>query len=459
VLLALGRAAASTPLLALVAVILVAMSVLVVLRPEALLLLLVAGLPWESKLAYPSATVTALALIRVTLPALFLVRAFTRRDRLILPRFLAPLGAFLLLTMLSLMVSPDPSEGITKTLRYGIFATSLFVAIQLLGDRAAMLRAIRVLAISASAASIYALVGFLSGKLTRAAGPIADPNDFGDLIVAVIPLTLFLLVEDRKWRVLWGLALAALLAATLGSLSRGALVGLGGLLVWGILTRRVSAVALLGAAALIATVLVAGFAFFGSVVNEHISGRERITSSSAAARIVFWEAAASMSADHPLLGVGPERFDAEREKYLYNSPVPLEGRENEQQSRGPVRTVHNSYLEVAAENGTPAALVFCFFLLAIWGSLRDFLQGSVDRLDDQGKRLAAALQGVLITAALSGFFVSGELEASFWLAAVLTGALTAGPSARALGATSRRRVARVHLADSLPVAATRPARP
>jgi putative inorganic carbon (HCO3(-)) transporter len=428
VLIALDRAVAVAPVSVLVAVVLVTASVLVVLHPEALLLVLVASLPWESKLAYPSASVTVVAFARVILPVLFMARAFVRRDRLATPRFLAPLGVFLLLTMLSLMVSPDPGEGIVKTLRYGIFAASLFAAIQLLDDRATIIRAIRLLAISASAASIYALVSFLSGELTRAAGPIADPNDFGDLIVAVIPLTIFLFVEDRKWRVLWGLVLATLLAAALGSLSRGALVGLVGLLVWGVLTRRVSAVALLGAGTLIATVLVVGFAFFGSVVQKRLSDRERITSSSAAARVVFWEAAANMSADHPLLGVGPERFDAEREKYLYNSPIPLEGRENGQQ--GPVHTVHNSYLEVAAENGIPAALVFCLFLLAIWISLRKYLLDPANRVDDQGRRLAVALQGVLIAAVLSDFFVSGELEASFWLAAVLAGALTAGSAAR-----------------------------
>jgi putative inorganic carbon (hco3(-)) transporter len=395
-------------------------------RPGWLLLALVACLPWESKLAFPSATVTVLAFSRVALPALFVLSAFLRRDRLLLPRFLAPLAVFLLLTLLSLMVSPEPSEGIVKTLRYLIFGVSMFASIQFLRDRTTLLRVIRVLAISAAAASIYALVGFLDGQLTRAAGPVSDPNDFGDLIAFVIPLTVFLFVEDRKWRALWGLVLTALLAATFGSLSRGALVGLVGLVVWGIVTRRVTAVALLGAATLVATIVLVAFAFFGPIVKERLLGRERITSSTAAARIVFWEAAASMSAHHPLVGVGPERFDAERERYLRGTPIALESRvSNSSQVRDLVRTAHNSYLEVAAENGIPAALAFGVFLLAIWASLRSFLVGPAGRLDDQGKRLAVALQGALITAVLSGFFVSGELEASFWLIGVLAGALTA----------------------------------
>jgi putative inorganic carbon (HCO3(-)) transporter len=424
--LALGGAAAVAPGVAVAAVILLCSAALVLARPELLLLALVTSLPWESKLAYPSPTVTVVAFTRVALPVLLLLRIFVRRDRLIVPRFLAPLGVFLLLTLLSLMLSPEPGEGLVKTVRYLIFATSLFVAIQLLGDRGTLLRAIRLLAISAAAASIYALVGFLDGQLTRAAGPVADPNDFGDLIATVIPLAVFLFLEDRKWRVLWGLVLTALLSATLGSLSRGALVGLGGLLVWGILTRRVSAVALLGATTLLATILVLAFAFFGSVLGERISGRERITSSTAAARIVFWEAAASMSTHHPLLGVGPERFDAERERYLRGTPVALESRiSTSSQTRELIRSVHNSYLEIAAENGIPAALAFCAFLLAVWGSLRNF-SAQAGRYDDQGKRLAAALVGALITTVLACFFVSGELEASFWLVAAFAGALTGG---------------------------------
>lgn len=398
---------------------------------ELLLLALLAGLPWESKLAYPSATTTVLAIIRVSLPVLFLARAFIRRERLILPSFLWPLALFLLLTLLSLMLSPEPGEGIVKALRYLIFAASLFVAIQLLGERRRMLRAIRLLVLAAAAASVYALVGFLDGQLTRAAGPINDPNDFGFLLVAVIPLAAFLFAEERNRRALWGFALAALLAATLGTLSRGTLVGLGGLVVWALLTRRLSVVALLGAGAILATILLVGFVFFGTVLSARISGREKITSSSAAARTLFWKAAVGMTADHPLLGVGPERYDAERERYLRSSPVPLEHRISDQsQARDLVRTVHNSYLELAAENGIPAAMTFLLFLLAIWLALGNFARAAGAGPDEQGKRLAGALQGALITAVLSGFFLSGQLEPSFWLVAVLTGALTAALAPR-----------------------------
>jgi putative inorganic carbon (HCO3(-)) transporter len=436
---ALGSAVAVAPAPALAATILLPVAVAMFLRPDLLLLVLIAGVPWESKLAYPSATTTLLALIRVVLPVLFVAWALIRRERLILPRFLAPLGVLILLIMLSLMVSPDPGEGITKTLRYLIFGVSFFVAIQFLGNRAVVLRAVRVLTISASAAALYALVGFLSGKLTRAAGPIADPNGFAYLIVTVIPLAVFLFVEDRSWRLLWASSVTILFAATLGSLSRGALVGLGALVVWGILTRRISAVALLGAASVVATIVVVAVAFFGTVLSQRIAGREQVSGQSAAARTVFWEAGARMSLSHPLVGVGPERYDAEREKFLRSSPVALVHQVSAQsQQQTIVLGVHNSYLEVAAEDGLPAALAFCLFLFAIWRSLSRFVSAPSSRDDYQGRRLAAALQGALITAVFSGFFLSGQLEPPFWLVGVLAGALTATTVAAARPTASSR---------------------
>ncbi len=147
-----------------------------------------------------------------------------------------------------------------------------------------------------------------------------------------------------------------------------------------------------------------------------------------------------MTVDYPVVGVGPERYDAERERYLRNSPVPLEGREEigHTEKRHPVRSAHSSYLEIAAENGIPAALTFCLFILTIWTSLRAFLRTSGDANDIQGRRLAAALQGALLAAVLSGAFISGQLDAPFWLVAVLGGALIGTPAPvprRRLGTT------------------------
>ena len=435
----LGRSAAAAPLLTLAVALLFSVGVLTIVRPELLVLVFIGCLPWASKLAYPSASFTVLALIRLILPVLFVGRALVYRERLMLPRFLAPLGIFLLLVLLSLMVSSDPSEGLVKTLRYVSFAAALFAAIQFLGERAWVFRAIRVLVISSSAASTYALVGFLSGALLRADGPLADPNDFAYLLATVVPLAVFLFIEDRAWRGLWGIALAVLLAGSLASLSRGAYVGLAGLVVWGMATRRVSAVALLGALTAMGTVLVVVLALFGSVISQRIEGRERVTGSSAAARTAFWGAAAQMSLDHPLVGVGPERFDAEREKYLKSSPIALGARENAQsRTRTPVSSVHDSYLEIAAEDGILAGLAFAYLLVAVWLSLREFRRDRASSVDDQGKRLAGALQGSLIVAVLSGAFVSGQLEAPFWLVSVLAGALTAGSALRVPSLAGRR---------------------
>lgn len=417
--------------LALILIGLVTVGVLIVLYPQALLLLLIAGVPWESQLAYPSASLTIIAVVRVLLPLILLIRILATKKQLIAPEFLLPLGLFLCLVLLSLMFSFDPGAGVVKTLRYFLFAASLFAAMQFLGGRFITVLAVRVLTISATAASIYALVEFLNGHLTRAEGPITDPNGFGFILITVIPFAAFLFVDDRKRRAIWGIALVALLAGTLATLSRGALVGLAGLLIWAVVTRRLSAVSLLGAALAIAALIAIAFTFFSPILSQRLAGRERDTGSSAAARTVFWKAAIDMTVDHPLVGVGPERFDVERETYLRNSPIPLEGKQESGgvSKREPVRTAHSSYLEIAAESGILAASAFCLFLAAIWIALRSFIASPESRTDSQGRRLAAALQGSLLAAVLSGIFISGQLDTPFWLIAALAGALTAKDAA------------------------------
>ncbi len=222
-LLMLGRGFVSAPTLVLGLLGLLLTGILVVLYPQALLILLIAGIPWESDLAYPSESLTVIAMIRVVLPVILLIRIGTTKQSLVVPEFLLPLGLFLCLVLLSLMFSFDPSAGIVKTLRYFIFAASLFAAIQFLGRRSTLIAAVRVLTISATAASLVALISFLGGELTRAAGPIADPNSFSFVLVTVIPLAVFLLVDDRKWRAVWALSLVALLGVTLATLiQRGA---------------------------------------------------------------------------------------------------------------------------------------------------------------------------------------------------------------------------------------------
>jgi putative inorganic carbon (HCO3(-)) transporter len=412
----LAYATARAPLLTMAGVAAVALVLLVLLWAEAVLLLLVAALPWENLLHYPSETVSAVKLLGVLLVMAWLLRALTGRELLRLPATLTPVLFFGMLVGVSFVFSPDPDAGIEKLLRYGLFITFLFLVIQLARDPAAVRRVLRALCLSATAAALWALVVYLQGDLDRAAGPIQDPNDFAYLIVTVLPIVGFLFAEERDRRGLWGASFAILIAAALATLSRGALVGVAALALWAILTGKVSVGGVLaGAAALIGVVLVA-LIFWSPLVNESVERKGKVAERNTESRIAFWDAALQMSADHPLVGVGPARFGDESDRYMGNRPSTLEH---------PV--AHNSYLEIMAELGIPALLAFLAYLGGSWGLLARGRRLAVAEGDQAHVRLTTALQAAFVVAVVSGAFLSQQLALPLWLFGALAAALAASP--------------------------------
>jgi putative inorganic carbon (hco3(-)) transporter len=414
----LALAAAVAPLIALAGLGVVLLLFMVLARAEAVLLLLVAALPWEDLLAYPSRTISAVKILGLLLACAWLLRTLARRDALRLPSTLAPVLIFGLLVGVSLIFSPDPVEGVDKVLRYGLFITFFFLAVQLTGSRETVWRFLRVLTLSATAAAVWALVAFLGGELERAGGPIDDPNDFAYLIATVMPFAALLFAEERRRRLLWGACFALLLGATLATLSRGALVGLAALLLWAVLSRRVAIAGVLAGLVALGTVLVVALFFWSPLIDEQVDRKQDIASENTSSRLAFWEAAGEMVYDRPLTGVGPGRYGEESEDYLRDDRSGLDE---------PV--VHNSYLEIAAESGLPALLAFLAYLLGSWillGRARRACERAGDR---EGLRLATALQAAFVVAVVSGVFLSQQLALPLWLVGAL--AVAVAPSATA----------------------------
>jgi O-antigen ligase len=321
---------------------------------------------------------------------------------------------------LSLLVSPEPSAGFVKGFRYTFFIGFLFLIMQLVDSTPAGKRVLRVFCLSTALAAVYGVFSFLSGAVSRASGPILDPNDFGYLMATTIPLAVYLYVEDRDLRPLWIISLLALLGGTFATLSRGAIVGLAALLLWAIVTGRVGAkklVVLFGAAIVI---IVVAFAFWSPVINEHLEQKQGIASENVESRESFWKAAAEMSIDHPVLGVGPARFGVEAPKYVKTNPESLED---------PV--VHDTYLEILAEDGPIALALFLAMLVAAWIAASRGESAGLAAGDESAARFAVSLKGALIVATVSAVFLSEQIAAPIWLICALAGS----------GAVLRRRSA------------------
>lgn len=400
-----GFLAATNPLLALAAFFAIVFVTWIVNRPDLVLMVMVAALPWEAMLHYPSATLSAVKLLGMALVGAYLLRAVRRDEQIRTSPIIGIALFFVIVVFLSMVASPELSVGTTKAFRYGFYVVFLFLVSQLVSDLATGRRLLQVYCASAAVAGLIGLASFLSLGSTRAAGPIEDPNDFGYLMATVVPLAVYLYIESRRLRPFWGVTLALLLGATAATYSRGALVGLGALLLWAFATGRVRARTVMLALAAGLVVAVSALTLWAPVINERLEEKERIANQNVESREAYWSAAARMAMDRPLLGVGPARFGVEAPEYVRNNPI---------SQQDPV--VHNAYLEILAEDGPFALLFFVAMLVVAWGGLTRSERAARKRGSPEELNFAAAVKGSLIVAAVSTIFLSEQVTSPIWLA-------------------------------------------
>jgi putative inorganic carbon (HCO3(-)) transporter len=311
----LGFATAKAPVLAAVGLAAVLMLALVLAWAEAVLLVLVAILPWEEMLQFPSEAVSLVKVVGLLLMAAYVLRALSQHEQLRLPGTLTAVLVFGLFVGLSLMLSTDPADGVIKTLRYALFITFFFLVVQLVRDRAMVIRVLGAITISCALASLYALAAFLQGEIARAGGPLREPVDFAYLIVAVLPIAGYLFARDSSRRVLWGACFMVMFGAMLAALSRGAVIGLAAMAVWIVASGRVPIGGVLTALVGFVTVLLVAFTFWGDLIHERLDEKGRVGAANVESRAAFWASAADLAMENPLTGVGARSLRA-RERRL-----------------------------------------------------------------------------------------------------------------------------------------------
>jgi putative inorganic carbon (HCO3(-)) transporter len=407
--LAFGLLAARIPLAAIGVMALGLGIVAVTTRPDLVLLAMIAALPWENKLHYPSAefsTVKGIGALVLLAYVLRIVR--DRRAPIQLPALVGIVAALYLWVGVSFVTAHDPSESTIALVRWALFVVFFFLVVQLVDGRPQIRRAMRWFATSVTAAAIYALFLFVTkhSKDYRAAGPLQDPNDFAFLLACTLPIVVYLMSADRLRRPLWGIAFVAIAGAMLATLSRGALVGIGALVIWGILTRRIPFWLVLGGVVSAIVVVILAFTLWKPLIDVALHQKAHVANSNTESREVFWGAAVKLAEKRPLTGVGPGRFPTEATPLLTNNAGAglLEH---------PV--THNSYLEILSEEGLPALLLFIAYLATTWVILRRVQVRAREDDDRDLRRLATALQASLVIAIVSATFLSEELASPLWL--------------------------------------------
>jgi O-antigen ligase len=222
----------------------------------------------------------------------------------------------------------------------------------------------------------------------------------------------------------------------LATFSRGALVGIGALLVWGIVTRRIPLWVVTGGVVSALVVVALAFTLWKPLIDVALHQKSHVANSNTESREVFWGAAIKLSERRPLTGVGPGRFPTEATPLLSNNVGGA--------LEHPV--THNTYLQILSEEGLPALLLFLAYLIGAWVLLRKVGQQATLDVDRDLQRLVTALQASLVIAVVSAFFLSEELTSPFWLlgglAVVLARNSAERRSAEAGASAARRELGR-----------------
>ncbi len=308
--------------------------------------------------------------------------------RLRVPPIALPLGLFLLGTLISLALSPDPSKGLVQVRKMFVYTMLVvcFSAIRGIVTLRLMMQAWAVVGGLVAARGLVQFgarwaearahgVDFYQDYVgQRISGFMGHWMTFGSQVMYVaLMLTAFLLFssQSRKRRWVWLLAGLLLFSAIVLGFTRSIWIGAGaGLvyLVWN--RRRVWVLALPALAA-------AGFLVApASVRSRAVSILQPGKADSNLHRVVTWRTGVEMVKSHPWFGLGPEFVRIEFDRYVpadIARPLPT----------GWYGHLHNVYLHYAAERGIPAMLMllwmFARMLTDYWRGLRRLPEDEDDR--------------------------------------------------------------------------------
>lgn len=321
--------------------------------------------------------------------------------------------AFVVVLLLATALHNNGSHGLAVLLRYAGFIAVLLVLAEAMRGGLRPDRVAQVYVVASAVAAVCGLLTFAVGADRRVGGPIGDPNDFAFFLLPAIALGLAMRrTTRRRWP--WDVATVVILVAVLGTLSRGALVGLAAMAVLAVgagLVRLRGAVALATVVAVVAGLIAVTFP---SLVSVSLQQKDFVAQQNVSERLQLWTAAADMTVDHPVLGMGPGAFSLYHGDFMSSLPDDV---------NHPLDVAHNTWLELSSELGLLGLLAFMALLVvaftqawSVWRRHRD--------------PLAAAVCVGLVGTAAAATFVTEQYYLPMWLLCAL-----------AVGVTARRAVA------------------
>lgn len=246
----------------------------------------------------------------------------------------------------------------------------------------------------------------------RLAGPIGEQNRYAQVLLMVVPLAYFAgrVATDRRRRVLWYLAAAIISAGVFLTFSRGAAVA-AFVVLFLMMTHRIISISRLVAIVLVGGVLMTAIApdyalriaSLGTVTSATDS--EADVDGAIRGRTTEALAAINVFVEHPIVGVGPNRFFREFSQIEANK-LGLRRLDTN-------RRAHNLYLELAADQGVIGLTAFGLIMGATIYQLTVARRRWLDR-DPERAALAAALMFALYSYLITAFFLQLSYQRYLW---------------------------------------------
>ena len=258
------------------------------------------------------------------------------------------------------------------------------------------------------------ILGVLGGGKQIMRGPggmLEDNNDFALALVMNLPLLWYMGMAEGRPLLARACKVAMLLTVITIVLthSRGAFLAMTASAIWiawrsGRLLRAAGTLAVLGLVFVIAA---------PREVIERLGSIGDTQESSAAARLNSWATAFNMIGDNPIWGVGMRNFQSRYREYSV-VPLPEEAK---------TYVAHNSYLQIWAESGTLAFLIYFVLLVSVFVTCRRLFRIGRSRTDlqwvaDYARMMEATTVGFMIGA----FFLNrGHFDLIYHWLALVTG--------------------------------------
>jgi putative inorganic carbon (hco3(-)) transporter len=331
----------------------------------------------------------------------------TRPARLRHPAVYAA-AALMIIVLAATAAHPNGPLGSQVDVRYFSYLAAFIVLVDCMQGGLSPMLVARVYVLASTAAAACGVVAYLATNRLRVGGPVGDPNDFAFYLIAALPLALALRRRAR-WPWTYDVALAVLLLAIAGTVSRGALVGIAAMVAFAVATRQVRLRVALATAASAAVGVALVVTFLPNRVDASFHAKSQVAAQNANDRLQRWEIAAEMTADHPVLGLGPAGFRLNYNRYVDNQPLdPLHF----------LDVSHDTYLEVSSELGLLGLGAFlCLLTGGFLGARRYWLSPAPDATF--GRAICTATVGVVAAAV----FLTEQYFLPLWLLAALGAAL------------------------------------